>query len=123
MSLFSNTGKSNIYLIFVILAILTSLITKLTAKYEKDIVFRVIVEDHEDEKFIYKKSHDSLMLRVRGYGFNLAKYYLESPELRISIKKLKEDIKEYRKSLNDTEEMASKPSDLWKKSNAQISGS
>ncbi len=90
MSLFSNTGKSNIYLIFVILAILTSLITKLTAKYEKDIVFRVIVEDHEDEKFIYKKSHDSLMLRVRGYGFNLAKYYLESPELRISIKKLKE---------------------------------
>tara|TARA_B100001287_G_scaffold275941_1_gene285114 strand:- start:4336 stop:5256 length:921 start_codon:yes stop_codon:yes gene_type:complete len=90
MSLFSNTGKSNIYLIFVILAILTSLITKLTAKYEKDIVFRVIVEDHEDEKFIYKKSHDSLMLRVRGYGFNLAKYYLESPELRISVKKLKE---------------------------------
>ncbi len=90
MSLFSNTGKSNIYLIFVILAILTSLITKLTAKYEKDIVFRVIAEEQDDEKIIYKNSHDSLILRVRGYGFNLARYYLESPELRISVEKLKE---------------------------------
>ena len=50
MSLFSNSGKSNIYLIFVILAILTSLITKLTVKYEKDIVFRVIPEGQDDEK-------------------------------------------------------------------------
>ena len=90
MSLFSNSGKSNIYLIFVILAILTSLITKLTVKYEKDIVFRVIPEGQDDEKVIYKKSHDSLILRVKGYGFSLARYYLESPELRISLKKLKE---------------------------------
>ena len=90
MSLFSNSGKSNIYLIFVILAILTSLFTKLTVKYEKDIVFRVIPEGQDDEKVIYKKSHDSLILRVKGYGFSLARYYLESPELRISLKKLKE---------------------------------
>ena len=90
MKIFSSQGKSNVFLIFLLLAISTSLISKLTSTYDKDIVFKLVITDQPTDKIIYKKSHDSVSLKVRGYGFNLAKYYLNTPELKIPIKKLKE---------------------------------
>lgn len=90
MKIFPNKGKFNVFVIFLILAISTSLVGKLTSTYDKDIVFKLVVVDELSDKVIFDKSHDSVLLKVRGYGFNLAKYYLSTPELKISIKKLKE---------------------------------
>ena len=50
----------------------------------------MVLTDLPKDKVVYDKSHDSVMLKVRGYGFNLAKYYFETPSLKISVKKLKE---------------------------------
>ena len=90
MKIYSSQGKFNVFLIFLILAISTSLVSKLTSTYDKNIVFKLTVTDIPDDKVIYKKSHDSVELKVRGFGFSLAKYYFKTPELKISAKKLKE---------------------------------
>ena len=90
MKVFSTKGKFNVFLVFLILAILSSLIGKLTSTYEKDILFKLVLSDIPKDKIIYDKSHDTIMLKIRGYGFNLAKYYFETPNLNISAKKLKE---------------------------------
>ena len=90
MKLFSSKGKFNVYLGFLILAILTSIVVKLTSVYDKDILFKITPINQPDDKFIFNQSHDSVLLKIRGYGFNLAKYYFNMPELNISVKKLKE---------------------------------
>ena len=90
MKFILSQGKFNVFLIFILLAISTSLVSKLTSTYEKDIVFKLVVKDIPDDKVIYKKSHDSVELKVRGFGFSLAKYYFKPAELKISVKKLKE---------------------------------
>ena len=90
MKVFSSQGKFNVFIIFLILAISSSLVGKLTSTYDKDILFKLVLTDLPKDKVVYDKSHDSVMLKVRGYGFNLAKYYFGTPSLHISVKKLKE---------------------------------
>ena len=90
MRVFSSRGKFNVFVIFLILAIVSSLVAKLTSTYDKNILFKLVLTDLPKNKVIYDKSHDSVMLMVRGYGFNLARYYFETPNLNISVKKLKE---------------------------------
>ena len=90
MKLFSSKGKFNVYLVFLLLAISTSIVGKLTSVYDKDILFKLTPVNQPDDKFIFNQSHDSVLLKIRGYGFNLAKYYFNTPELNISVKKLKE---------------------------------
>ena len=90
MKIFSSQGKFNVFLIFLILAITTSLFSKLTSTYEKNIIFKLVVSDIPEDKVVYEKSHDTVEVKVRGYGFSLAKYYLNTPELKISLKKLKQ---------------------------------
>ena len=90
MKVFSSKCKFNVFIIFLILAISSSLFGKLTSTYDKDILFKLVIRDLPEDKVIYDKSHDSVMLKVRGFGFNLAKYYFDTPNLNISVKKLKE---------------------------------
>lgn len=90
VKLFSNKDKLNIFLIFLILASATSIISKLTSIYEKDISFMLTVNNQYENKIIYNQSKDTVMLRLRGYGFNLMKYYSKTPELIIHTNKLKE---------------------------------
>tara|TARA_Y100000991_G_scaffold14607_1_gene9890 strand:+ start:2339 stop:3262 length:924 start_codon:yes stop_codon:yes gene_type:complete len=106
MKIFTNRNKFNIFLIFILLASSASFVVKLTSTYEKDIVFKLVITDQISEKKIYDKSHDSVLAKVRGYGFNLAKFYLRTPELKISTKKLKESKNTYlwtqRDNFNET---------------------
>ena len=41
MKIYSSQGKFNVFLIFLILAISTSLVGKLTSTYDKNIVFKL----------------------------------------------------------------------------------
>ena len=90
MKIYSSQGKFNVFLIFLVLAISTSLVSKLTSTYDKNILFKLSVTDIPKDKVVYKKSHDSVELKVRGFGFSLAKYYFKTPELNFSANKLKE---------------------------------
>ena len=63
---FSSQGKFNVFIIFLILAISSSLVGKLTSTYDKDILFKLVLTDLPKDKVVYDKSHDSVMLKVRG---------------------------------------------------------
>ena len=94
MKFFSNKGKLNVYIAFLLLAITTSVVGKLSSEYDRDITFNLTPVDFPTDKIIYNQSHDSVVLKLRANGFNLAKYYFSKPEMKISVKKLKE-IKNY----------------------------
>ena len=94
MKFFSNKGKLNVYIAFLLLAIITSLVGKLSSEYDRDLTFNLIPVDFPTDKIIYDQSHDSVVLKLRANGFSLAKYYFNKPEMKISVKKLKE-IKNY----------------------------
>lgn len=101
MKKFIQSGKFNVFALFLILAILTSLIAKLTSTYDKDITFKLVVVDQPKNKLIFDKSHDSIVIKLRGFGFNLLKYYLNPPEFKISVKKLKEQNNSFIWNQND----------------------
>ena len=90
MKVFLNKPRLNIFLIFFLLSLITSLFEKLTSTYDKDILFKIVLTEKPEDKVIYEKSHDSVFLKLRGLGFSFAKYYFKTPELKISVKKLKE---------------------------------
>ena len=90
MKFFSNKGKLNVYIAFLLLAITTSVVGKLSSEYDRDITFNLTPVDFPLDKIIYSQSHDSVVLKLRANGFSLAKYYFSKPEMKISVKKLKE---------------------------------
>ena len=45
MKVFSSQGKFNVFIIFLILAISSSLVGKLTSTYDKDILFKLVLTD------------------------------------------------------------------------------
>ena len=94
MRFFSNKGKLNVYVAFLLLAITTSVVGKLSSEYDRDITFNLTPVDFPTDKIIYNQSHDSVVLKLRANGFSLAKYYFSKPKMKISVKKLKE-IKNY----------------------------
>jgi hypothetical protein len=94
MKFFSNKGKLNVYIAFLLLAITTSVVGKLSSEYDRDINFNLTPIDFPADKIIYNQSHYSVVLKLRANGFSLAKYYFGIPEMKISVKKLKE-IKNY----------------------------
>tara|TARA_B100001939_G_scaffold347807_1_gene370716 strand:+ start:2000 stop:2923 length:924 start_codon:yes stop_codon:yes gene_type:complete len=88
MKLFKARGKLNVFLLFFTFSVISSLIGKIITSYEKDITFRVIISDVPENNIIYDESHEHVKLKVKGYGFNLAKFYFNKPELKISANSL-----------------------------------
>ena len=55
MKVFSSQGKFNVFIIFLILAISSSLVGKLTSTYDKDILFKLVLTDLPKDKVVYDK--------------------------------------------------------------------
>lgn len=88
MKLFKARGKLNVFLLFFTFSVIFSVIGKIITSYEKNITFRLIISDVPENNIIYDESHEYVKLKVKGYGFNLAKFYFNKPELKISANSL-----------------------------------
>ena len=73
---------------FVLLALIYSMISKLTSNYTKTIVFVVKPVDIPSDQVVLDQSIDSIRLELEGYGYNLAKYYIDQPIIEISLNDL-----------------------------------
>ena len=73
---------------FVLLALIYSMISKLTSNYTKTIVFVVKPVDVPSDQVVLDQSIDSIRLELEGYGYNLAKYYIDQPIIEISLNDL-----------------------------------
>ena len=89
MKLNFSRGKTNVFLVFLCLAIITSFTSKLVSTYEKNIDFTVLASDLPNDKVLTDQSSDRISLKLKGYGFNFAKYYFKNPELKFSINEMK----------------------------------
>lgn len=87
--------KINILLVFVLLALLFSLLTKLSKDYTKTIVFDVDMVNVPDEHIILKDSTHKINVTVSTYGFNLLKYYFVDPKLKVDFASLKKETNYY----------------------------
>ena len=83
------TRKFNVFLFFVLLALIYSMLSKLTSNYTKTIVFAVKAVDVPSDQVVLDQSIDSIRLELKGYGYNLAKYYIDQPIIEISLNNLK----------------------------------
>jgi len=83
------TRKFNVFIFFVLLALVYSMLSKLTANYTKTIAFAVKPIDIPSDQVVLDQSVDSIVVVLSGYGYNLAKYYLDEPIIEISLNDLK----------------------------------
>ena len=65
------------------------MLSKLTSNYTKTIVFAVKAVDVPSDQVVLDQSIDSIRLELKGYGYNLAKYYIDQPIIEISLNNLK----------------------------------
>ena len=82
------TRKFNVFLFFLLLALIYSMLSKLTSNYTKTIVFAVKAVDVPSDQVVLDQSIDSIRLELKGYGYNLAKYYIDQPIIEISLNNL-----------------------------------
>ena len=82
------TRKFNVFVFFVLLALIYSMLSKLTSNYTKTIVFVVKPVDVPSDQVVLDQSIDSIGLELEGYGYNLAKYYIDQPIIEISLNDL-----------------------------------
>ena len=73
--------KINVLLVFVLLALLFSLLTKLSKDYTKTISFDIEMTNVPSQYVILKDSVQMLDVTLTSSGFNLLKYYLIDPQL------------------------------------------
>ena len=89
MKLDFSSGKTNVFLVFLGLAIITSFTNKLVSTYEKNIDFKVYASDLPNDKVLTDQSSEKISLKLKGYGFSFARYYLRNPELKFSVNEMK----------------------------------
>ncbi len=89
------TRKFNVFIFFVLLALTYSLLSKLTSNYTKAIVFAVKPVDIPSNQVVLNQSIDSIRVELNGYGYNLAKYYMDQPIIEISLSDLKKSKSKY----------------------------
>ena len=89
------TRKFNVFIFFALLALTYSFLSKLTTNYTKVIVFAVKPVDIPSNQVVLDQSIDSMRIELNGYGYNLAKYYMEDPIIEISLNDLKKSKSKY----------------------------
>ena len=87
--------KVNILIAFTLLALLFSLLTKLSKDYTRTISFNIEMVNVPEEHVILKDSLHKINVTLTTYGFNLLKYYFVNPKLKVDFRKLKKTSEYY----------------------------
>lgn len=85
---FIRSRKLNIFLLFVLLALLFSVLTKLSRDYTQTISFQVQPINVPEDKVIIKDSIHKLDVSLTTYGFKLIRYFLSKPKLNVDFSNL-----------------------------------
>jgi hypothetical protein len=81
--------KVNVLLAFTLLALLFSVLTKLSKDYTRTISFNIDMVNVPSEHVVLKDSLHKINVTLTSYGFNLLKYYFVNPKLQIDFSTLK----------------------------------
>jgi len=87
--------KVNVLAVFILLALLFSLLTKLSKDYTRTISFNIEMLNVPDEHVILQDSLHKIDVTISTYGFNLLKYYFVNPKLQVDFNELKKEKADY----------------------------
>lgn len=80
--------KVNVFILFLILALLFSVLTKLSKDYTQTITFNVKALNVPEGKVIIKDSLHVIDITLTTYGFALIKYYFSKPFIEVNFNNL-----------------------------------
>ena len=87
--------KVNVFLLFLILALVFSILTKLSDDYTHTIAFSIEAENIPEEQIIVRDSSHAIDITLTTYGFRLMKYYLSKPSLKVDFTTLDKNATHY----------------------------
>jgi len=79
------TKKINIFLLFVLLAFIILLLSKLSRDYTNTLTFNIRSKNVPEKAVILKDSSHKLKVTISTYGFNWLKYYFSHPSLEVDF--------------------------------------
>jgi hypothetical protein len=87
--------KVNVFLLFLIIALVFSILTKLSDDYTHTIAFSIEAENIPEEQIIVRDSSHAINITLTTYGFRLMKYYLSKPSLKVDFTTLDKNTTHY----------------------------
>jgi hypothetical protein len=79
------TKRLNVFLLFVVLALLFSVLSKLSNTYTRTFKFAIVPINLPDDHVIISDSLAYMDITITTYGFKHAKYYLTNPEIELDF--------------------------------------
>jgi len=95
ITLFFGSKKVNVFVLFLVLALLFSVLTKLSKDYTQTVVFNIEKVNIPKDKLIVNDSSHLLNITLTTYGFKLIKYYLARPSIVVDFQKLEKNKTHY----------------------------
>jgi len=95
ITLFFSSKKVNVFVLFLVLALLFSVLTKLSKDYTQTVVFNIEKVNIPVDKLIVNDSSYLLNITLTTYGFKLIKYYLARPSIVVDFQKLEKNKTHY----------------------------
>jgi len=92
---FFSSKKVNVFALFLILALLFSVLTKLSKDYTQTVVFNIQGVNIPEDKIIISDSTHKLNITLTTYGFKLVKYYLSKPVITVDFQNLEQNSTHY----------------------------
>lgn len=80
--------KVNVFLLFLVLALVFSVLTKLSDDYTQTIAFNIDAQNIPEEQVIVRDSSHAINITLTTYGFKLMKYYLSKPSIKVDFENL-----------------------------------
>lgn len=92
---FFSSKKVNIFVLFLILALLFSVLTKLSKDYTQTITFNIDAINVPEDKVIVRDSSHVVQITLTTYGFRLIKYYFTEPTIKVDFQNLDKNTTHY----------------------------
>lgn len=92
---FFRKKKVNTFALFLILALMFSVLTKLSKDYTHTFVFNTVSTNIPEDKIIVNDTSHVLNITLTTYGFKLIKYYLTNPTINVNFNNLEKNSTHY----------------------------
>lgn len=95
IALLISSKKVNVFVLFLVLALLFSVLTKLSKDYTQTVVFNIEGTNIPEDKLIVGDSSHVMHITLTTYGFKLIRYYLAKPSIIVDFQNLEKNNTHY----------------------------
>ncbi len=88
--------RLNVFLLFIVLAFLFSVLSKLSQRYTHSFTFKINAINVPEEHVILNDSTNTMTIALSTYGFRHIKYYLRQPEINVDFSNLEKTASSYK---------------------------